>query len=488
MHSRTVIVMLSVVLVACSSSSDPAPVNRAPSGQLSVTPTSGQAPLDIRATVTASDPDGDAITLSWQVDGIALDQTGNTLDYTFAQAGNYTLSVIVSDGELTTELETPITVIDNPDPNQLPTAAFMVDVTNAPTISFDASTSTDPDGTIQQYRWDFGDGTGSEGGAVDGVQTSHRYSQAGTFSVRLTVTDDDGASASSSQDVTINVPNLRPTGSPDVVIVGFAGRCGVLVCVAPEENTAYLDGGARTLQTLQNTLQAEGYSVEYQSYAARLSADVPSVFTDPPVGYLEAEAYLENVYNDWIDGFDNPTRVITVGHSHGTVWMNLLLFNQPDISVDYAISLDGICLVWWDDHEPSIQDYYDRQGFMRPFPLASGSPCNRIEVSGQLSLKDLNDVMPDNVRVNLEVQAGRFIPSDTQENFRLDGSRQGIYTIRPSQTHGGTSGVHYHDGPGMSWVSQQLQTLGFLEDDEPVPSSRSIARRVPAPPGFEYVD
>lgn len=97
--------------------------------------------------------------------------------------------------------------------------------------------------------------------------------------------------------------------------------------------------------------------------------------------------------------------------------------------------------------------------------------------------------MPDNVRVNLEVRA-QPIPLvgffDDDPNYRGDGSRQGIYTIQPiNQIH---SNIHHRYGAGMNWVGAQLAALGFLGEGEPVPSSRSIRRRVPAPPGFEYYD
>ena len=59
---------------------------------------------------------------------------------------------------------------------------------NSPlTVSLNGSCSSDPDGTITQYRWDMGDG------AVRFGQTaSHVYFQEGNFQVRLTVTDNDG--------------------------------------------------------------------------------------------------------------------------------------------------------------------------------------------------------------------------------------------------------------------------------------------------------
>jgi PKD repeat protein len=74
--------------------------------------------------------------------------------------------------------------------NVAPTAAFGSSCTGL-TCSFDASASSDSDGTIATYTWDFGDGTSGTGKAP-----SHTYTAGGTFSVKLTVTDNDGATDS----------------------------------------------------------------------------------------------------------------------------------------------------------------------------------------------------------------------------------------------------------------------------------------------------
>ncbi len=69
------------------------------------------------------------------------------------------------------------------------------------TITFDASISRDIDGTISTYNWDFGDGTMTSGVTVD-----HSYSAAGTFTVTLIVTDNDGYSDTKEQEITIPSP------------------------------------------------------------------------------------------------------------------------------------------------------------------------------------------------------------------------------------------------------------------------------------------
>jgi 6-phosphogluconolactonase (cycloisomerase 2 family) len=77
-------------------------------------------------------------------------------------------------------------------PNQAPVAGFsaLAGTAGAPT-RFDAASATDPDGTIVQYDWDFGDGTTLPDG---GPTPSHVYTSPGSYFATLVVTDNEGAS------------------------------------------------------------------------------------------------------------------------------------------------------------------------------------------------------------------------------------------------------------------------------------------------------
>ena len=66
------------------------------------------------------------------------------------------------------------------------------------TVTFDASTSSDPDGNIELYSWDFGDGdTGT------GVTATHVYTVKGTYVVTLTITDNDELTDTATRFITI---------------------------------------------------------------------------------------------------------------------------------------------------------------------------------------------------------------------------------------------------------------------------------------------
>jgi PKD repeat protein len=100
-------------------------------------------------------------------------------------------------------------------PNQPPIASFTATPLSgqAPlTVAFDASASSDPDGSILSYAWNFGDGASGVG-----VTASRTYATAGTFTVRLTVIDDNGANATSTRILTV-------TAGPPPPSVTISGR------------------------------------------------------------------------------------------------------------------------------------------------------------------------------------------------------------------------------------------------------------------------
>ena len=78
-------------------------------------------------------------------------------------------------------------------PNQAPTASFTVhSKPKKKSARFIGSNSSDPDGTIATYQWDFGDGIQTV--ATSDSEVRHLYANAGTFTLTLTVTDNEGCS------------------------------------------------------------------------------------------------------------------------------------------------------------------------------------------------------------------------------------------------------------------------------------------------------
>jgi subtilisin family serine protease len=115
-----------------------------------------------------------------------------------AIAGASTKNIVTSSSTTNNHLLyslVPVTTTNVP-----PTAAFTY-LCDGLACAF-TSTSTDPDGWITGYQWSFGDGTGSTQ-----KDPSKTYGSANTYTVTLTVTDNGGATGTTSQSVTVTAPS-----------------------------------------------------------------------------------------------------------------------------------------------------------------------------------------------------------------------------------------------------------------------------------------
>jgi len=162
----------------------------------------------------SADSDGAITAYNWTF-GDGGTGTGVSPTHTYAAAGTYNVSLVVTDnaGDSSAPSTSTATIVSAPqDPIANPNGPYTGFEGQA--VAFDGSGSSDPDGgNITAYDWDFGDGnTGT------GVAPSHTYTTAGTYTVTLTVVDDEGAqSAPATTTATIDVPpsNLPPVSDPN---------------------------------------------------------------------------------------------------------------------------------------------------------------------------------------------------------------------------------------------------------------------------------
>jgi PKD repeat protein len=168
------------------------------------------APVAFNGT-GSSDPDGDPLSFAWDFgDGAVGD--GPTPSHTYASAGQFTVTLAVTDarGARSTAVTTATIEIPNRAPIAVTGGPYRGE-TGTP-VAFNGTGSSDPDGDALSFAWDFGDGA-----VGDGPTPSHTYASAGQFTVSLAVTDARGARSTAVTTATIEIPNRAPiavTGGP----------------------------------------------------------------------------------------------------------------------------------------------------------------------------------------------------------------------------------------------------------------------------------
>ena len=252
--------------------------------------------------------------------------------------------------------------------------------------------------------------------------------------------------------------NLRPEGSPDVLLVTVSGHC---TDCAAEYNGEYLRSWG-TPQNLQRALENEGHVVDTWTYVDELYSWVRG---DQVLayGFLALVADLKWVERNWIADYDDPTRIVLLGHSHGVVWAHSAAMAADDVPIEVLVDLDGVCLNWEDDDwafgvgdewDEVIDDYESRNGRLTWFDLSN--PCNSWDL-GAGERMNIDDVVPWSVRTNLEVRSSDWLLYDSQDNLRYDGtSDTAVYTSDLSHMK-----ILNPDSPPMAWVRHHLiESLG----------------------------
>lgn len=182
---------------------DPEPVpNERPVARAKFAQVSDVAPYRVTFDARGSfDPDGTALDFLWDFDGDgSWDAFEPNVEHTFATEGDFPITLLVGDAASDYD-EIDLTVrVRASGSNGAPVAAFEASpyaAAGAREVRFDASGSHD-DGGIASYRWEFGDGATGWGRTME-----HYYSTVGVYPVRLTVTDDENASATVTKYITI---------------------------------------------------------------------------------------------------------------------------------------------------------------------------------------------------------------------------------------------------------------------------------------------
>lgn len=196
---------LALAIVACGGGGSSSVPNQLPVARFTVTPDAGPPPLEVSFDASgSSDGDGSVVRYDWDFGGGAS-ASGRVVARTFDQSGTHTVRLTVTDNDGATASASEELLV-----NANPAARIVADPTGgvAPlTVSFNAASSSDSDGTIESYAWDFGNDA-AEG---EGPAPTQTFSEPGLYATRLTVTDNLGGTS----EVVFEL-NVRDPASPNV--------------------------------------------------------------------------------------------------------------------------------------------------------------------------------------------------------------------------------------------------------------------------------
>ncbi|MFN8255823.1 MAG: PKD domain-containing protein [Bacteroidales bacterium] len=253
------------------------------------------------SSVGTSDPDGTIVSGLWNFgDGTTITNVANPT-HAYTNPGTYTVVLSVTDNRGATSTSSTTATITTNNPVNNPPVAF----SNGPysgsinnSISFSSAGSTDNDGTIVNYLWNFGDGSTSSS-----ANPSHTFATEGTYSVSLTVTDDDGATDVDQTTATISSGS---GGQTTVLLEGYfeTGWDG------------WSDGGV-DVERYNGSFSYEGsYSLNLQDNSGGASATLSQIRDVRNYDQISIDFYF--YANSMENGED-----FFVGYYDGVAWRNI---------------------------------------------------------------------------------------------------------------------------------------------------------------------
>ncbi|MDP9349973.1 MAG: PKD domain-containing protein, partial [Chloroflexota bacterium] len=186
-----------------------------PAAKFSFAPAVGVVEEPVQLTDGSTDPDSQIVSWEWEF-GDGNTSTAQNPKHTYIATGSYTVKLTVTDEHGNADSVTKSLKVTS-----APTSAFTVSPAKPvvdTAVQF-TDGSSDRDGPIAAWAWDFGDGATSTA-----QSPSHTYTKAGTYTAKLTVTNGDGATASTSRTITvIAVPKAFFNAEP-AFASGIQGR------------------------------------------------------------------------------------------------------------------------------------------------------------------------------------------------------------------------------------------------------------------------
>ncbi len=157
----------------------------------------------------SSDPDGTIVSYVWDFGDGSPTASGVNVSHTFSGGTDRVVTLTVTDDAGAIDIDRV-----NVEVNLAPVAEAGPDRFADPgeSVTFSGAGSSDADGSITSYVWNFGDGS-----QATGVTVTHQYAQGGNYTVTLTVTDDDGSSHSDTATARVTGGGGGDTTPPSIV-------------------------------------------------------------------------------------------------------------------------------------------------------------------------------------------------------------------------------------------------------------------------------
>jgi PKD repeat protein len=241
--------------VGCGGDGGGGPSNANPVAKFSISCTL----LDCSFTDASTDADGTVASHNWnfgETGSSTNTSTSASPNHTYAADGAYhvTLTVTDNDGASSAVADSVVNVSSTPPANVPPTAAFTSSCSSLDCTFTDGS--TDSDGTIAAWAWDFGEPASGANNTSTSQNPSHTYAATvpDTFAVRLIVTDNAGGKDTVSHNVVVAPPAVCSGGSCDLTLQADAH---VTITLTSEDCTAP-GNTLRITAPVDTTLFADG--------------------------------------------------------------------------------------------------------------------------------------------------------------------------------------------------------------------------------------
>ena len=434
------------------------------------------------------DPDGFIVSYNWTFGDLAqIVVPGNTttVQHSFALPGSYNVALMVTDSSnLKGFASVVVNVVNRTD--EPPIADFLIRVPNpgqpirvGQDVTFDASPSIDPDGSITFYQWTFGDGSGSFGLFAD-----HIYGNAGNYTVTLTVIDNGGLSASAHHSIPVvealvhdvGIVNIDP--EPKNVVSGQPVFFGVGL-INLGQQTENVDITVRFDSQVAAALHGVNVPVTPYPYFFQVVWDTTGVaagnYTISASVFLSTDQNLAN--NQLTDGMVTvlPPPVLLVTPSQGSVGTKVLVqgsgFAVPSGPFQISVTVE----VTFDDQFIGFETLGNTGAFDFVFnvPLSEVGP-HQIHAYAELypipvEASTSFTVVSGPATVSLTVSVGSiYFPGDTAAIYVLstsNGSPMPAGTISLS--------ILFPNGTSRSLALQSVST-GVYKASYKVPSTNSL--------------